>query len=93
MGLVKRDLRFRRTFIANEIAFKVLIYLYHKNNLNLIKFEGIDATFGAFQVNRCILSDRSRAVFRRFKVSRIEIKHLEFSEVIPASLRNVPWHV
>lgn len=71
-----KDLHYRQNYLKNEIDNKIikaisktkLNYLFLLKNKNLVSKVKLS--------NNCVLSGRTRSVYRKIKISRIKLKEL-----------------
>ena len=79
--LILKDKNFRLVIKNVEVKKRCLMFLFHRIFLSctfrqVVYFKLKNLTHGStsFFVNRCVLTGRSRAVFRDFKMSRIILR-------------------
>lgn len=94
-----KDLKYRKKFLQNEKSFLIgkyiFIYFLKKSSLslrflseNFVK-KYIKGSFHNKIVNRCLLTNRGRGVFRPFGCSRIILRNLFLFGIIPGSKKAV----
>lgn len=89
----KKDFKLRNSFLIKEKKLKFLNYLTHNNNIKQKKKQNIKNIFinlnsKYFKTkikNRCILSSRSRSIYKKFRLSRLKLKE-------NINLGNIPGH-
>lgn len=99
LHLKTKDLKYRKIFLQREKSFLVgkFIFLYFlKNPSNSLRFlsekfvkKYLKGSFRTKIVNRCILSNRGRGVFRPFGCSRLVLRNLFLFGIIPGSKKAV----
>ena len=96
--LIFKDNKVRQNFIFSEFKLNLLRIILTNKKLNL------NIRFNAFKLinqylsktsiskinNKCILSGRSRSIFRNFKLSRIKIRELTSKGQING-LQKISW--
>lgn len=88
--LLKKDKEKRKGFISNELIYIVLKSIIISNNLNIflreyswLKISKLSKKYSIIRIkNRCIITNRSRFIIIKYKISRLEFKSLvKFSNI------------
>ena len=83
-----KDLKKNKFFLKKEIQNKLLNTLKKNCLINYSSFKR-NQNSKTKLVNSCILSGRSRGVYRKVKVSRVFIKQLDLSST--GNFKKIPW--
>ena len=100
LHLKVKDLKYRKKFLQNEKSYLIgkyiFLYFLKKSSISLRflseKFvrKYLKGSFRSKIVNRCILTNRGRGVFRPFGCSRIVLRNLFLFGIIPG-LKKAVW--
>jgi ribosomal protein S14 len=93
LHLKTKDLKYRKKFLQREKSFLIgkFIFLYFlKNSSKSLRFlsekfvqKYLKGSFRMKIVNRCIITNRGRGVFRPFGCSRLVLRNLFLFGIIP----------
>jgi len=99
LHLKVKDLKYRKKFLKYEKSFLIgkFIFLYFlKKSFIPLRFlseklvkKYLKGSFRTKIVNRCILTNRGRGVFRPFGYSRLVLRNLFLFGIIPGSKKAV----
>lgn len=97
-GLIEKDKKRRRLYFLYEKKYLILKYIHHNRNLSYVTRKKAYKQLLKLPKNaslvrlctRCVLTNRSRSIYKRFKLSRLMIRKLGLQGELPG-FKKISW--